>query len=412
VLTTESKAAIFGASGSADEALIRSHLEHLLASHAFANSRRSQTFLRYVVEETLAGRGGEIKERNIATDVFGKGEAFESQTESIVRVNASEVRRRLKTAYESGGVQGIRIDLPLGSYHPIFYKNDVAAAAEPAMRKMDEPALVVRPSFARRLWQNNLVRLALLAAMVSGAAIWAIWNRPATAPLDLLWQPFVQQSNRVVIALPAPAVVELRSAKTGPALLADKMISPTELGLMDNYYVGVGAALGAARFAEQLTVRRQAFDVKFGSDLPFADLASGPAILLGGFTSVWGLDMTRSLRFHLETAGQFLDIVDSRGVSPRWRIARWRNSADVKEGYALITRLLHSETGHPLLVAAGIHPYDTLAAVEFLTERRYFDEFAKRASPDWARQNFQVVLHENAHGHSPGAPVVVAYHVW
>jgi hypothetical protein len=337
-------------------------------------------------------------------------------------VNAGEVRRRLKKAYEFGGVQGVRIDLPLGSYHPIFHKNDWLSAEEVAATppEKDQPAPVLPLRFPRRLWQYRFARMALLAfAVMSGtAAIWAIWNRPeqAAPPLDLLWQPFVHQTNPIVVALPSPAVVEWRATHhvgSSAPLSDDKLISQTELGLMDNYYVGVGAALGAARFAEQLTLRHQAFDVKFGSDLPFADLASGPAILLGGFTSVWGLDMTRSLRFHLETSDGFLEIVDRQDVSSaRWKIPRWKNSADVKDGYALITRLLPSETGHPLLVAAGLHPYDTLAAVKFLTERRYFDEFARQASPEWPRKNFQVVLHENAHGHSPGAPMVVAYHIW
>ncbi len=52
---------------------IRAHLNKLLASAAFAGSQRSREFLRYVVEETLAGRGDVIKERTIAMDVFGRG---------------------------------------------------------------------------------------------------------------------------------------------------------------------------------------------------------------------------------------------------------------------------------------------------------------------------------------------------
>src|SRR5271165_2721253 len=106
--------------GGLSESAVRAHLDHLLASQAFAGSRRSQEFLRYVVEEALGGRGNQIKERNIATDVFGKGEDFSSHSESIVRVNAGEVRRRLKTAYESGCDDGVVVDLPLGSYQPVF----------------------------------------------------------------------------------------------------------------------------------------------------------------------------------------------------------------------------------------------------------------------------------------------------
>ena len=81
---------------------ILAHLEDLLESHAFAGSRRRQAFLRYVVQETLAGRGPAIKETNIAVDVFGRNNDFDAQTASVVRVTAAEVRKRLAQAYEAG----------------------------------------------------------------------------------------------------------------------------------------------------------------------------------------------------------------------------------------------------------------------------------------------------------------------
>ena len=68
---------------------ILAHLEDLLESPAFAGSRRRQAFLRYVVQETLEGRGPAIKETNIAVDVFGRSNDFDAQTASIVRVTAA-----------------------------------------------------------------------------------------------------------------------------------------------------------------------------------------------------------------------------------------------------------------------------------------------------------------------------------
>src|SRR5689334_8682342 len=99
---------------------ISAHLEELLANPAFAGSRRRQAFLRYVVEETLAGRGPAIKETNIAVDVFGRGRDFNAQGASVVRVTGGEVRKRLAQAYASGLGRDIRIELPLGSYQPLF----------------------------------------------------------------------------------------------------------------------------------------------------------------------------------------------------------------------------------------------------------------------------------------------------
>jgi hypothetical protein len=399
--------------GGVSQSAIRTCLEHLLASQAFAGSRRSQEFLRYVVEETLAGRGSQIKERNIATDVFGKGAGFSSQSESIVRVNASEVRRRLKAAYESGCEADVLVDLPLGSYQPIFCAT-TSLVTEPAPTV--KTAVEQEAAGPRRVRispsDHPLLALLLVLLLAAGGltALRVIASRPS-ASLDLLWKPFVDQRIPVLISLPSPTVLAWSSADAAPPPPTEK-VPVSELRSLSNYYVGVGAAFGAARFGEQLALRHQAFDVMFGTDVAFADLGRSPAILLGGFTSAWGLEMTRTLRFRFEQLPGSLDILDGDHPDTRWRTPRWKNSADVSEGYALVSRLLHSETGRPLLIAAGVHPNDTQAAVEFLTEERYFDAFAKQAPPEWSSKNFQVVLHNNVHGHSPGSPVVVAYHVW
>src|SRR5215471_13251706 len=85
----------------AEQQSIRAHLNELLLSQPFAGSRRRQDFLRYVVEETLAGRGSGIREASIATDVFGRGPEFESNGGSIVRVTGGDVRKGLTQAYTS-----------------------------------------------------------------------------------------------------------------------------------------------------------------------------------------------------------------------------------------------------------------------------------------------------------------------
>jgi hypothetical protein len=51
---------------------IRRELTLILASPAFRNSRRYSGLLTHLVERTLVGRGGELKERNIGIDVFGR----------------------------------------------------------------------------------------------------------------------------------------------------------------------------------------------------------------------------------------------------------------------------------------------------------------------------------------------------
>ncbi len=379
---------------------IRAHLDEILRSEAFTGSRRSQEFLRYVVEETLAGRGAAIKERNIALDVFGRSSDFDSQRESIVRVKAVEVRRRLAHAYENGVRGGVRIELPSGAYQPVFRVAGTAPTAVP-----DQPAA----SRSRAKWWAT-ISLALLA--VAGAAAISAHRHVAT-PMDQLWDEFAHQDRPVLISLPAPTVLELEHQEKWLPLRPDVSIPASELRAKVNYYAGVGAAMGAARFAEQLALRRQAFNVKFGSDVTFADLKQSPALLLGAFTSVWTIEMTRQLRFRFDTQGTERRIVDTFPGGRLWQETdRLSEPTPNEDRYALVTRALNSDTGHPILMAAGISALGTQAAAEFLTREPYFETFARVAPPDWMRRNFQIVIRSRIHGFSAGRPAIVAWHVW
>ncbi len=378
---------------------VRAHLDRILRSEAFAGSRRSQEFLRYVVEETLAGRGAAIKERNIAVDVFGRNGDFDSQKESIVRVKAVEVRRRLAQAYDNGAGAGLRIELPAGSYHPAFRFEPPSVREEAA------------PNAAR---DTRLRHAGPAVALLAGALLAGGWllHRPSQPPLDRLWETFAGQDRPVLLSLPAPTVLELEHPERWLPLRPGEAIPSSELQAKVNYYVGVGAALGAARFAEQLTLRRQAFNLKFGSDVTFADLKQAPALLLGAYSSIWTMDLTRQLRYRFDSAGAERRIFDSWPGGKLWREDSAGSPPARTEGYALVTRLINPDTGHPLLMAAGISAPDTQAAVEFLTREAYFDAFARLAPGDWAQRNFQIVIRGSMHGHSVGRPAIEAWYVW
>jgi len=101
---------------------IRAQLDRILGSTEFANSARLKDFLSYIVEEALAGRGGRIKGVTIAQSVFGAGESFDPETNSIVRVEAGRLRQRLGEYYaEAGHHDPIRISVPKGAYAPEFW---------------------------------------------------------------------------------------------------------------------------------------------------------------------------------------------------------------------------------------------------------------------------------------------------
>jgi TolB-like protein/Flp pilus assembly protein TadD len=103
-----------------DEMILR-QLNRIIDSAAFRNAGRLRAFLRFVVEQTLAGQQDQIKEYSIAVAVCGRPGSFDPKADPIVRVDATRLRSRLATYYETEGVDDeIRIELPKGRYVPAF----------------------------------------------------------------------------------------------------------------------------------------------------------------------------------------------------------------------------------------------------------------------------------------------------
>src|ERR1039458_7724382 len=116
-----------------NEDSVREELTRVLASHEFRTSKRSQDFLRYVVENTLNGRAEMVKERTIGIDVFGRSTSYDPSDDATVRVKAGEVRKRLGLYYSDEGARSpLRIELPSGTYVPEFRPVHAPAAGDPA----------------------------------------------------------------------------------------------------------------------------------------------------------------------------------------------------------------------------------------------------------------------------------------
>jgi hypothetical protein len=101
---------------------INEQLERILNTPPLVSSPSLSRFLRYVVEETAAGRGGAIKEYTLGLNVFDRGDEFNPRLDPIVRVQARNLRSRLDKYYETQGANDpIRIELPKGTYVPLFH---------------------------------------------------------------------------------------------------------------------------------------------------------------------------------------------------------------------------------------------------------------------------------------------------
>src|SRR5580692_1700731 len=100
---------------------VRSELDMMLTAPIFAQSNRCKSFLSYVVLQTLSGNAGHLKERTIGISVFDRANDYATGEDSIVRVTANEVRKRIGQFYrESPIAHPIQIELPRGAYVPEF----------------------------------------------------------------------------------------------------------------------------------------------------------------------------------------------------------------------------------------------------------------------------------------------------
>jgi hypothetical protein len=108
---------------------IRQHLDMILAGDEFCSSRRSSELLRHIVERALTGDVESLKERLLGMEIFHRRSDYDTSTDAIVRVTASDVRRRLANFYSGHSPQPMRISLPLGSYVPDFISLGVREAS-------------------------------------------------------------------------------------------------------------------------------------------------------------------------------------------------------------------------------------------------------------------------------------------
>jgi adenylate cyclase len=136
---------------------VRRQLERVLGSPRFAPSERTHRFLRYVVEEALAGRTERLKQYSIAIEALGRDHGFDPATDPVVRLEAGKLRRALELYYlGEGAADPVRIAVPKGSYVPNFAlaaaprpgRGDIAPLRE-AHADLDARRLVVLPFAAQ-----------------------------------------------------------------------------------------------------------------------------------------------------------------------------------------------------------------------------------------------------------------------
>lgn len=202
---TPSNAAPLAASERTDvpPAQVIVELDRVLSSQHFHASERRRAFLRFVVEETLAGRGGSMKGYTIALAVFGRSESFDPQADPVVRLEARRLRRDLDSYYvDAGRDNPVRIVIPKGSYVPCFERHALSPEPPVSVRRSDagnfqrpETAISGNGSGGAK-FRRALITAAFVAITLIGLLTSWIWlaapapPRPAARDPAVLIMPF------------------------------------------------------------------------------------------------------------------------------------------------------------------------------------------------------------------------------
>jgi hypothetical protein len=343
------------------EADAKQELQRLLESPTLRGSRRSQLLLRYVVERALAGDLENLKERMIGIQLFGRDAGYDTTQDSIVRVAANDLRKRLAEHYSKNPAMPVRISLTPGSYVPVFQWCGVDPPPAPVVpTPATEPTPIIRDTEPGLPTWLRIAIPAFLLGCLATFLISAARTPASAAPADAAanWTPALHQIWDPLVADQTPLLVAFETTENGDIY-----------GLFD-----IGRLLG---------VRKPALSIKRFAEVSAEDLSSNHILLLGE-----------------EDADPKIRQIVSRGVfayvNNHIQVAHPRSGepAEYDENYALISMLPGASAGKRLLALTASEPDQLRAVADYLTTATTADELAShlRMSDGRLPNFYQVVV--------------------
>ncbi|MEQ1947020.1 MAG: hypothetical protein ABL995_07515 [Bryobacteraceae bacterium] len=188
---------------------VEAELSRVLSSQTFQSAEGQRRFLRFVVEQTVAGLGNEIKEYSIGVEAFDRGQSFDPRLDNIVRAEARKLRVRLPKYYATeGAANPLRIEFPSRGYVPLFQYADSPsvghpedATEAPLELTSDTPATLLTPDSAAADGANTLPDTSSVAT----------GTRRAVELLDRKW---MIAAVAVLLVIAAAAVYSVRNSQS------------------------------------------------------------------------------------------------------------------------------------------------------------------------------------------------------
>jgi hypothetical protein len=396
--------------------IIRDELADVLKTPHFTNSERYPAFLTYTVEKAIEGDGADLKERTLGVEVFHRRPDYDTNSDTVVRFVAGEVRKRLALVYHESDFQHkVQIVLPTGSYLPEFFRVHTPESAptpataggrqgqdvppsEPEGQDDAPHSLPVPDILARTRW-HLAAAFATLTLIVAGLLFWVVHVRSTEHQSSLVrfWQP--------IRAIPTPALIS-----TGANVFPLSTDLASQVGKPDDYsYISMADARALIDIVDSLARSQTGYIVKATSSTTLTDLREHPAILLGAYNNQWTVRLLSELRFRFAPRPA-LQIYDSANPSRIWERPAGVPYKDADD-FAIVARFRDKLTDNMVIVVAGIGKNGTEAASQFILTPRYLDQLNSQ-SKDWASRNFEVVLKTSVVDGKTGAPSIEAMYVW
>ncbi len=426
-----------------EKAAIRAQLDLLLAHPLFFQSKRYPALLRFVVEQTLEGNAEQVKERCIGIEVFNRPPGYDANADPVVRVTAGEIRKRLaQYYYDPTHADEIRIELPTGSYVPVFQRfveppvpapapavSSAIAENLPATPVKIAPSFVALPAKPIPHHRNHpyLTLLLVCMSLAVGLGVGYEYSRargpialppnPADQALADFWEPMTTGPATVTFCLGEPARDSSKDSDPDKAILQSKLTEPLYFRLRQSGLFALADVTTLTRMSEPLQKQHKSFRVSAASAASFAQLREGPAVLIGAFDNLWTMRLTRDLRFGFDSVDGNASIVDRRKNGDTSAKNQWFTAWDLpyeklSRDHAIVARFRDSVTGQPVVIAAGISEEGTEAAGELLSNPTDLANLLSKAPPNWRNMNMEAVIETQViEGHS-GPPQVLAVEFW
>ncbi len=437
-------------------AALQQHLKEITDGAAFRASHRSGQFLKYIVEHAIAGDFDALKERLIGVELFGRSPSYDTGEDAIVRVTASDVRKRLLQHYGNcGSASEFRISLPAGSYipeitrDPQYEKRDTenivpaeafaAPGIVPAIPPLVSIPLVAAPPLAAQAAELRTNKWLLLAALLIGLSVaicgvfaWLSPQSGASPASALPWTAFFHSQHPTFLVTSDPNIAEIQGL-TGLAisvsdyanqkyLPSSNSLSPEIIHFCRDVLRGDKAAnvdtpivAGVAELAQENSGK---VNIRPARDLRFSDLdTENNFIFLGSPRSnPWTalFDDRLDFRFLFDKASQ-QDIIWNAHPRPN-EAAKYVSTAKgygTGVSFATVSFIGNPDHAGQILLLAGANAEGTRAAGEMVTNSQVLSAALKQCGvrPSTPAQHFQLLLRVNIMAGSPREFGVLACHL-